>query len=154
MMHIVLYEPEIPMNTGNIGRTCVLTNSRLHLIQPLGFSLSEAAIRRSGLDYWQHLNPSLYRDWEHFLEMNPEAKCYFASTKAQQLYTEVDYPEEAYFVFGRESAGLPESLLAAHPSNAIRIPMGSEFSRSFNLSVSAGVVLMEALRQHGFPGLH
>ncbi len=151
MMHIVLYEPEMPMNTGNIGRTCVATGSRLHLIEPLGFKLSEKAIRRSGLDYWQHLDLRVYSDFAEFLEKNPEARrnMYYASTKGHHLYSEPCYRDGTYFMFGKESAGIPEEILAKHEEHCIRIPMWGDI-RSLNLSNSAAIVLYEALRQNGF----
>lgn len=151
-MNIVLLEPEIPDNTGNIGRSCVSTGSRLHLIEPLGFSLDEKHLRRAGLDYWKKLDVTVYHDFDDFLSRNPGAKLYFATTKAHRLYTDPVYGPEDYLVFGKESAGIPEEILVDHEENCIRIPMVPE-NRSLNLSNSVAIVLYEALRQQGFPGL-
>ena len=151
-LNIVLYEPEIPANTGNIGRTCVATGTRLHLIEPLGFRLDEKSIRRSGMDYWQELNVSTYVNWDEFCERNPGAKVYMATTKAQHVYTEISYEPNCYILFGKESAGIPEELLKEHPDACIRIPMIGE-TRSLNLSNAVAVVLYEALRQNEFAGM-
>lgn len=122
-LNIVLHEPEIPANTGNIGRTCVATGTRLHLIEPLGFSLSEKALKRAGMDYWKDLDVTTYLDFEDFLEKNPGAKIYYATTKAPQTYTDVHYEEDCYIMFGKESAGIPEEILHENKENSIRIPM-------------------------------
>ena len=114
-LNIVLYEPEIPSNTGNIGRTCVATGTRLHLIEPLGFRLNEKAIRRAGMDYWSDLDVTTYVNYEEFLEKNPGAKIYMATTKSRQTYTEVSYEPDCYIMFGKESAGIPEEILVNHP---------------------------------------
>lgn len=151
-MNIVLYEPEMPANTGNIGRTCVVTGSRLHLIEPLGFQLDEKHLRRAGLDYWKMLDVTVYRDYEDFLARNPGAHIYFASTKARHMYTEVSYGPDDYLMFGRESAGIPEEILVQHPEETVRIPMNPKL-RSLNLANSVAIVLYEALRQQGFPGM-
>lgn len=148
-MNIVLYEPEIPANTGNIGRTCVAAGTRLHLIEPLGFRLGEKELKRAGMDYWQQLDVTRYVDWADFLEQNPGAELYFATTKAKKLYTHVDYGPDCYLVFGKESAGIPEEILVEYPDRCVRIPMIGD-TRSLNLSNSAAVVLYEALRQNGF----
>ena len=148
-MNIVLLEPEIPANTGNIGRTCAATGTRLHLIEPLGFSLDEKHLRRAGMDYWKALDVAVYRNYEDFLDRNPNAVIYMATTKAKQCYTEVNYEPDSYLMFGKESVGIPEELLVANQKNCIRIPMMGEF-RSLNLSNSAAIVLYEALRQGGF----
>ena len=148
-LNIVLYEPEIPANTGNIGRTCVAAGARLHLIEPLGFRLNEKEIRRAGMDYWQELDVTRYINWEDFLEKNPDAKLYLATTKGKHVYTEVSYEPDCYIVFGKESAGIPEEILIEHADSCIRIPMVGE-TRSLNLSNSAAIVLYEALRQNGF----
>ena len=148
-LNIVLYEPEIPANTGNIGRTCVATGTRLHLIEPLGFSLSEKALKRAGMDYWKDLDVTTYLDFEEFLEKNPGAKIYYATTKAPQTYTDVHYEEDCYIMFGKESAGIPEEILKANPDTCVRIPMIGE-TRSLNLSNSVAIVLYEALRQNQF----
>ena len=151
MMNIVLLEPEMPSNTGNIGRTCVATDTRLHLIEPLGFKLNEKALKRAGLDYWDKLDVTVYSDYEDFLERNPDAlsKMYFATTKAHQAYTEISYEPDCYLMFGKESAGIPEEILVEHEKQCIRIPMWGDI-RSLNLSNSVAIVLYEALRQHGF----
>ena len=152
MLNIVLLEPEIPANTGNIGRTCVASGTRLHLIEPLGFSLSEKALKRAGMDYWKDLDVTTYIDYQDFLDKNPGAKIYMATTKAQKLYTEVSYEDDCYIMFGKESAGIPEEILVQNQENCIRIPM-MEKIRSLNLGNSVAIVLYEALRQNGFPGL-
>ena len=151
-MHIVLHQPEIPANTGNIGRTCVATGTSLHLIEPLGFRLDEKSIKRAGMDYWEHLDVARYINFEEFLEKNPDAKIYMATTKGQHVYTEVNYEPDCYIMFGKESAGIPEEILVKHPDNCIRIPMLSEI-RSLNLSNSVAVVLYEALRQNQFASM-
>lgn len=151
-LNIVLFEPEIPSNTGNIGRTCVATGTRLHLIEPLGFSLSEKALKRAGMDYWPQLDVTRYLDYEEFLEKNPGAKIYMATTKGQRLYTEVSYEPDCYLMFGKESGGIPEEILRQHPDTAVRIPMIGD-TRSLNLANSAAIVLYEALRQNGFSGM-
>jgi len=150
-MNIVLYEPEMPANTGNIGRTCVATNTRLHLIEPLGFKLSEKHLVRAGLDYWDKLDVHVYSDYQDFLEKNPDAlgKMYFATTKAHKVYSEVDYEPDCYLMFGKESAGIPEEILVENEDHCVRIPMWGEI-RSLNLSNSVAVVLYEALRHNDF----
>ena len=148
-LNIVLYEPEIPSNTGNIGRTCVATGTRLHLIEPLGFRLNEKAIKRAGMDYWSDLDVTTYVNYEEFLEKNPGAKIYMATTKSRQTYTEVSYEPDCYIMFGKESAGIPEEILVNHPDPCVRIPMIGE-TRSLNLSNSVAIVLYEALRQNNF----
>ena len=148
-LNIVLYEPEIPANTGNIGRTCVATGTRLHLIEPLGFQLTEKALRRAGMDYWSQLEVIRYINYQDFLDKNPGAKIYMATTKARKVYTEVQYEPDCYIMFGKESAGIPEEILKENPDTAIRIPMVGDI-RSLNLGNSAAIVLYEALRQNGF----
>lgn len=152
-MNIVLLEPEIPMNTGNIGRTCVLTNSVLHLIRPLGFQLTDREIRRSGLDYWPHLQLFVYDDLADFRKQNPAARCFYATTKAKRYYADVRYTKEDFIFFGKESKGLPKDLLAENENRTIRIPMDTKYARSLNLSNSVAVVLYECLRQNGFTDL-
>ena len=152
MLNIVLHEPEIPANTGNIGRTCVAAGARLHLIGPLGFSLSEKALKRAGMDYWKDLDVTVYIDYKVFLEKNPGAKIYMATTKAEKVYTEVSYEPDCYIMFGKESAGIPEEILVENRENCVRIPM-MEKIRSLNLGNSAAIVLYEALRQNGFAGM-
>ena len=149
MLNIVLFEPEIPANTGNIGRTCVATNTRLHLIEPLGFRLNEKAIKRAGMDYWDDLDVTTYIDYNDFVEKNPGAKIYMATTKASKVYTEAKFEPDCYIMFGKESAGIPEEILVEHKENCIRIPMVGDI-RSLNLGNSVAVVLYEALRQNGF----
>lgn len=151
MINIVLLEPEIPANTGNIGRTCCATGSRLHLIEPLGFQISDKMLKRAGMDYWDKLDVTVYDCYEDFLEKNPQAvgNMYMATTKAHQTYTDVSYPEDAYIMFGKESAGIPEEILVDNEKNAIRIPMNHNI-RSLNLSNSVAIVLYEALRQNSF----
>ena len=151
-VNIVLYEPEIPANTGNIGRTCVATGSRLHLIEPLGFRLDEKSLKRAGMDYWKDLDVATYINFEEFLEKNPGAKIYMATTKAPRLYTDVSYEPDCYIMFGKESAGIPEEILVENQETAIRIPMIGEI-RSLNLSNSVAVALYEALRQNQFAGM-
>ena len=148
-LNIVLHEPEIPANTGNIGRTCVATGTRLHLIEPLGFRLNEKAIKRAGMDYWKDLDVATYLDYEDFLRRNPGAKIYYATTKGPQKYTDVKFEEDCYIMFGKESAGIPEEILLDNQATAVRIPMIGEI-RSLNLSNSVAIVLYEALRQHNF----
>ena len=123
MLNIVLLEPEIPANTGNIGRTCAATGSRLHLIEPLGFRLDEKSLRRAGMDYWKDLDVITYINYEDFLEKNPEARVYMATTKAEKMYTEIRYEPDCYIMFGKESAGIPEEILARHREDCVRIPM-------------------------------
>lgn len=152
MLNIVLLEPEIPANTGNIGRTCAAAGARLHLIEPLGFSLSEKALKRAGMDYWKDLDVTTYIDYSDFLDKNPGAKIYMATTKARKVYTEVSYEPDSYIMFGKESAGIPEEILVGNKENCVRIPMMGEI-RSLNLGNSAAIVLYEALRQNGFKGM-
>lgn len=151
MINIVLLEPEIPANTGNIGRTCCATGSRLHLIEPLGFQISDKMLKRAGMDYWDKLDVTVYDCYEDFLEKNPKAvgNMFMATTKAHQTYTDVSYPNDAYIMFGKESAGIPEEILVDNEKNAIRIPMNHNI-RSLNLSNSVAIVLYEALRQNSF----
>ena len=148
-LNIVLYEPEIPANTGNIGRTCVATGTRLHLIEPLGFRLNEKSIKRAGMDYWKDLDVTTYINYQDFLDKNPGAKIYMATTKGRHVYTEVSYEPDCYIMFGKESAGIPEEILVEHKENCVRIPMWGDI-RSLNLSNSVAIVLYEALRQNGF----
>lgn len=152
MLNIVLLEPEIPANTGNIGRTCVATNTRLHLIEPLGFKLNEKALKRAGMDYWADLDVTTYIDFKDFQKKNPDARLYMATTKAPKVYTEVHYEPDCYIMFGKESAGIPEEILVENEERCVRIPMASEI-RSLNLGNSAAIILYEALRQNEFKGL-
>ncbi len=151
-MHIVLLEPEIPQNTGNIGRTCVATGATLHLIKPLGFHTDDKTLRRAGLDYWPHLKVFYYDNFSHFIEAASRPVIYMATTKAQKRYTDVTYDENSYIMFGKESAGIPEEILLEFRESCIRIPMLKEH-RSLNISISVAVILYEALRQNNFPSL-
>ncbi|MCR5790267.1 MAG: tRNA (cytidine(34)-2'-O)-methyltransferase [Lachnospiraceae bacterium] len=152
MIHIVLLEPEIPANTGNIGRTCVATGARLHLIEPLGFHLDEKSLKRAGMDYWGQVDYRRYINFEDFREKNGDPRLFMATTKARRTYCDVSYGEEPYILFGKESAGIPEELLTAHEEECVRIPMLGE-TRSLNLSNAVAIVLYEALRQTGFKGM-
>ena len=152
MMHIVLVNPEIPQNTGNIARTCAATGARLHLIRPLGFELSDKYLKRAGLDYWNLMSYEIHDSWQDFMEAYPGARLWFATTKAARHYGEVVYGQDDFLVFGRETRGLDEALLASHYDQCLRIPMRGE-ARSLNLSNSVAIVLYEALRQQGFPNL-
>ena len=152
MLNIVLHEPEMPANTGNIGRTCVAAGARLHLIEPLGFMINEKQLKRAGLDYWDKLDVTTYVDYSDFINKNPGAKIYMATTKARQKYTDVNYEDDCYIMFGKESAGIPEEILLENRENCIRIPMFPEI-RSLNLANSVAIVLYEALRQNNFPQL-
>ena len=151
-LHIVLHEPEIPQNTGNIARTCAATGAVLHLIEPLGFSLEDRYLRRAGLDYWHLLEVRTHGNLEAFFAENPGAEVFYVTTKGRFAYCEAPLPETAFFLFGKESKGLPESLLAANPGRCVRIPMREE-ARSLNLSNSVAVVTYDYLRRFGFPGL-
>ena len=148
-MHIVLHQPEIPGNTGNIGRTCVATGTSLHLIEPLGFRLDEKSIKRAGMDYLQNLEVYRYVNFSEFKKAHPGATIWMATTKAKYVYTEVAYGQDDYIMFGKESAGIPEEILVEHEAHCIRIPMLSDI-RSLNLSNAVSIVLYEALRQNGF----
>ena len=152
MLNIVLHEPEIPANTGNIGRTCVAAGARLHLIEPLGFRLDEKSLKRAGMDYWKDLDVTTYIDYQDFLNRNPGARIYMATTKASEVYTDVRYEPDCYIMFGKESAGIPEEILVEHQETCVRIPMMGEI-RSLNLGNSVAIVLYEALRQNGFAGM-
>ena len=151
-MHIILHQPEIPANTGNIGRTCVATGTTLHLIEPLGFHLDEKSIKRAGMDYWDKLDVTRYMNFQEFQELHPGAKIWYATTKAKRLYTEASFENDDYIMFGKESAGIPEELLVEHEETCIRIPMLDEI-RSLNLSNAVAIVLYEALRQNHFEGM-
>ena len=148
-MNIVLLEPEIPQNTGNIGRTCCATGTKLHLIEPMGFKINEKSVKRAGMDYWEHLDVTIYESYEDFLEKNPNAKIWMATTKGPNRYSDVKFEENDYIMFGKESAGIPEEILMEHKDNCVRIPMINEI-RSLNLSNSVAIVLYEALRQNHF----
>ena len=152
MMNIVLFEPEIPQNTGNICRTCVATGTRLHLIGPMGFQINEKSVKRAGMDYWKYLDIIEYDGYEDFINRNPRAKIYMATTKSKYRYTDGSFEEDCFIMFGKESAGIPEEILVNHPDTCIRIPMNSDI-RSLNLSNSVAIVLYEALRQQNFQGM-
>ena len=154
MLNIVLLEPEMPANTGNIGRTCCATGTRLHLIEPMGFKINDKMLKRAGLDYWDKLDVTVYDCYEDFLEQNPGAakKMYMATTKSKQDYTDVHYEPDAYIMFGKESAGIPEEILLQYKDTAVRIPMMGD-TRSLNLSNSVAVGVYEVFRQHGFAAL-
>lgn len=142
----------MPANTGNIGRTCCATGTKLHLIEPLGFRLTEKAVKRAGLDYWEHLDYEVYDNYEDFENKNPNAKVYMATTKAPSKYSDVNYEDDCYIMFGKESAGIPEEILVDNQETCIRIPMNPEI-RSLNLSNSVAIVLYEALRKNDFQGM-
>ena len=150
MLNIVLLEPEKPANTGNIGRTCLLTNSKLHLIRPFKFNMDDKTLRRTGLDYWKDVNVEIYDDYSDFLNKNLKKNIYYATTKANKIYSEIKYKDGDYIVFGKESAGIPENILKENKDKCIKIPMISELKRSLNLSNSANIILFEALRQNDF----
>ncbi|MBQ9420485.1 MAG: tRNA (cytidine(34)-2'-O)-methyltransferase [Lachnospiraceae bacterium] len=157
MMKIVLHEPGIALNTGNIGRTCAATDTELHLIRPYGFVISQKEIKRAGMDYWDKVKLFQYVDYEDFLEKNSDAfangaRLWYATTKARQAYTDVSYGPDDFIMLGNESRGIPEEILVEHPDTCVRIPMWGEI-RSLNLANSAAIILYEALRQNGFPEL-
>lgn len=152
MLHIVLLEPEIPYNTGNIGRTAVLTGAILHLIKPYGFSIQEKWVRKAGMDYWKDVDLREHLSWEDFLRDEKPERFFLATTKAPRSYADVTYRDGDYFVFGKESAGIDEEILKRYPDATIRIPM-KDIGRSLNLSNSAAILLYEALRQTGYPDL-
>ena len=152
MLNIVLVEPEIPQNCGNIARTCAATRSRLHLIRPLGFDISEKAVKRAGLDYWPMVDLHVYDSLSHFFAEHPDPDLWLATTKAPQDYTQAAFRDGCWLFFGKETAGLPEEFRMAHYERCIRIPMRPD-ARSLNLSNSVAVLTYEALRQTGFPGL-
>ena len=152
MLHVVLVEPEIPANTGNIARTCAATGSVLHLIKPLGFDISDKAVKRCGLDYWHLVDISVYENIDEYFAKNGDSKLYLATTKAPRAYSEADLSGDVTLMFGKETAGLPEWLREKYRDGCIRIPMISE-ARSLNLSNSVAILAYEALRQQGFPGL-
>lgn len=152
-LHVVLVEPEIPPNTGNVARTCALTGARLHLVGPMGFAIDDRKLKRAGLDYWPLLDIRYYENLREFFEKNQGPYFYF-STKARQTYSDLAYPAGSYLVFGKETAGLPEELLKANPDSCVRIPMlDNPHARSLNLSNSAAIAVYEVLRQWHYPGL-
>ena len=151
-LNIVLVEPEIPQNTGNIARTCAATGARLHIVEPMGFKIDDKKLKRAGLDYWYLLDITYYSNLEDFFEKNKDGDFYFFSTKAQHRYSDISYPDKSYLFFGKETAGLPEELLKANPDRCVRIPMISD-ARSLNLSNSVAIGVYEVLRQWDFPKL-
>lgn len=151
-LNIVLIEPEIPQNTGNIARTCAATGARLHLVEPMGFKISDSKLKRAGLDYWHLLDITIYSSTEEFFEKNKTGSFFYYTTKAKHTYCEVTYPKNVYLVFGKETKGLPETLLIENPESCVRIPMKDD-ARSLNLSNSAAVAVYEVLRQWEFPDL-
>ncbi len=152
MLNIVLVEPEIPANTGNISRTCAVTGASLHLVRPLGFDISEKQVRRAGLDYWKYLDITLYDGIDDFFKKNQGGRFFFCTTKAKNAYTEMKYEKNDFLIFGKETKGLPEELLKEHPEECIRIPMLPTL-RSLNLSNAVAIVAYEALRQIGFENM-
>lgn len=154
MFHIVLVEPEIPQNTGNIARTCAATNTKLHLVKPLGFQIDDKAVRRAGLDYWQYVNLEVHDSLDAFLSKYGDHRFILATTHGANTYTDMVYKDEDMLLFGRETRGLPKDFIAEHEETAMRIPMSENTRlRSLNLSNSVNIILFEALRQNGFPGL-
>ena len=151
-MNIVLLEPEIPQNTGNIGRTCCATGTKLHIIETKGFRINEKSLKRAGMDYWEDLDVTIYDSYEDFLKKNPNVKMWYATTKAPNRYSDVELGQDDYIMFGKESAGIPEEILAENKEKCIRIPMNPEI-RSLNLANSVAVVLYEGLRQNNFAGM-
>ena len=153
-INIVLWEPEIPQNTGNIARTCAATGTTLHLVKPLGFSIDDKSLKRAGLDYWQYVNVEVHESLADFMAKYGQRRLFLATTKGGRIYTEPEYQDGDMFLFGKETAGLPRDFIAEHADTAIRIPMSEDTRlRSFNLSNSANIILFEALRQLNFPGL-
>lgn len=153
-LNIVLVEPQIPQNTGNIARTCAATGARLHLVEPMGFKVDDKKLKRAGLDYWHLLDITYYENLDDFFKKNENGNFYYFSTKAQSIYSDVEYPDNAYLVFGKETAGLPEELLYANPERCVRLPMiDNSDARSLNLSNSVAIGTYEVLRQWGFPQL-
>jgi tRNA (cytidine/uridine-2'-O-)-methyltransferase len=152
-LNIVLFQPEIPQNTGNIARTCVLTNSKLHLIKPLGFSLDEKHLKRAGLDYWQYLDLEIHESYEAMREKYKDSTFYFSTTKAKNIYSDVQMNSGDFIIFGRESSGLPDEIRDSDPERCIRVPMLQTSTRSLNLSNTVAIIAYEALRQKGFPNM-
>lgn len=150
MLNIVLLEPEKPANTGNIGRTCLLTNSKLHLIRPFNFNMDDKTLRRTGLDYWKDVKIELYDNYEDFLIKNKNANIYYATTKSSNRYSDIKFNDNDFILFGKESAGIPEEILNNNKSHTIRVPMIKDLKRSLNLSNTVNIILFEALRQNDF----
>ncbi len=153
-LNIVLVEPQIPQNTGNIARTCAATGARLHLVEPMGFRVDNAKLKRAGLDYWHLLDITYYENLDDFFEKNKSGNFFYFSTKATKIYSEIDYPDNTYLVFGKETAGLPEELLYENQEKCVRLPMiNNSAARSLNLSNSVAIGVYEVLRQWNFPEL-
>lgn len=154
VLNIVLVEPQIPQNTGNVARTCAATGARLHLVEPMGFRVDDAKLKRAGLDYWHLLDITYYKDLNDFFEKNKDGHFFYFSTKATKIYSDAEYPDNSYLVFGKETAGLPEDLLFANPDRCVRLPMiDNSAARSLNLSNTVAIGVYEVLRQWGFPEL-
>ena len=151
-LNIVLVEPQIPQNTGNISRTCAVTGARLHLIKPFGFEISDKHLKRAGLDYWDKLDITYYENLSDFFEKNKSGNFFYFTTKGRYVHSDVEYPDNSYLVFGREDAGLPEELLYKNPDTCVRIPMRNDL-RSLNLSNSVAIAVYEVLRQWDYPDL-
>ncbi len=151
-LNIVLVEPQIPQNTGNIARTCAATGARLHLVEPMGFHVDDKKLKRAGLDYWHLLDITYYEDLDDFFEKNRDGSFFYFSTKARRVHSDMTYPDNSYLVFGREDAGLPEELLKNNEQSCVRLPMREE-ARSLNLSNTVAVGVFEVLRQWGYPEL-
>jgi len=151
VINIVLFRPEIPQNTGNIGRTCVLTGAKLHLIGPMGFHIDDKTVAKAGLDYWKELDVTLYSSYEELREKYPDATFYFSSTKGKKFHSEVKFQDNDFIVFGRESSGLPEYIMSENQGQLFRVPMVVTTTRSLNLSNTVAIVAYEALRQMGYP---
>lgn len=152
MINIVLYSPEIPQNTGNISRTCAVTGARLHIIKPIGFEISDRTLKRAGLDYWDKLDVTYYENYEDFLGQNQNAEIFFFSAHGKNSYADIEYPDNAFLIFGRESVGLPKELVEANIDRSVRIPMRKTL-RCLNLSNSVAIAVYEVLRQNNFGGL-
>lgn len=154
VLNIVLVEPQIPQNTGNVARTCAATGARLHLVEPMGFRVDDAKLKRAGLDYWHLLDITYYKDLNDFFKKNKDGHFFYFSTKATKIYSDAEYPDNSYLVFGKETAGLPEDLLFANPDRCVRLPMiDNSAARSLNLSNTVAIGVYEVLRQWGFPEL-
>ena len=154
VLNIVLVEPQIPQNTGNVARTCAATGARLHLVEPMGFRVDDAKLKRAGLDYWHLLDITYYKDLNDFFKKNKDGHFFYFSTKATKIYSDAEYPDNSYLVFGKETAGLPEDLLFANPDRCVRLPMiDNSAARSLNLSNTVSIGVYEVLRQWGFPEL-
>lgn len=154
ILNIVLVEPQIPQNTGNVARTCAATGARLHLVEPMGFKPDDTKLKRAGLDYWHLLDITYYKDLNDFFEKNKGGNFFYFSTKATKIYSDAEYPDNSYLVFGKETAGLPEELLYANPESCVRLPMiNNNAARSLNLSNTVAIGVYEVLRQWGFPEL-